>query len=125
MKTKAVCKKSLLGDIIVLLVIVFACVIMLVSTGFNRQKANCVQVYLDGRLVNTLDLDENCSYSPNNGQNIICVSDGCAYMSYSTCQNQSCVLMGKINGGGFISCVPNKVYICATKQDSVFDAVAG
>ncbi len=131
MKNKSFAK-SILGDVIIIVFIVIICVVWAFSSKSEKADITTVQIYLDGQMKKSFQLSENTTYSPNGGKNIIAVGNNEVYMSFSDCKNQSCVKMGSINkNGGFIACVPNRVYVCtkinsdAAKNNAKTDAVAG
>ena len=82
-----------------------------------KEEGNSVEVLIDNKVVATYPLSVNAEYEINGGTNILVIEDGKAYLRYSKCPDQTCVL-GKSFFGNKISyvndeiaCLPNKVII--------------
>ena len=53
------------------------------------------------------------------GELIVCITHGQAYVSESTCPDKTCIKSGKINRSGqLIICAPNRVMLRVIKQNT-------
>ena len=120
-------KKIYRNDLILNGVVVLICLavpFILFFTGRGNEKTAVVS--FDGKECYEVSLSENTKLSVNGVE--ITVSDGCAYVSHSSCPDRLCMKMKKAeNNGDSIICVPNKVSvkIIGRPQDGGADIVAG
>ena len=103
------------GDIILLIVFVVAIVLTIVlATG---QKSLYAEVYIDGRLSYTLNLNEDQTLEILDGAMKLRVENGKIYVAGSDCPEHLCVNSAPIGkDGGMIVCLPNKVVIKTTSK---------
>mgnify|MGYP002446425288 CR=1 FL=1 len=79
----------------------------------HKSPAEIVEVSVDGKVVETLDLakDQELTIdSVSGGTNHLIIKDGEAWVSEATCPDKICVHQGKIHlDGEIIVCLPNKM----------------
>ncbi|MDR2635151.1 MAG: NusG domain II-containing protein [Clostridiales bacterium] len=99
------------GDIAVAL-------LALVVLGFTiwtalRPKGAFAEIYLEGRLIYSLPLDEDTEVSVGGDDHFrVKIENRSVFVSHSDCPGQNCVYAGAINAeGGAIICLPNKIVI--------------
>ena len=90
------------------------------------QEAAYAQVWSDGELIHTLDLnvDRVVEVSNASGSNRIEVRDGRIAVTDADCPDKHCVNRGFCGGGVQIVCLPNKLVIKFVGSVAV-DGVAG
>ena len=95
----------------------------------RAKQADCVRVYVGGRLIAEARLDEArtiVAEQENGSRNEIGIADGRVRMKSSTCQNQLCVQQGwmapenvsKRSMGAHIVCLPNAVDVQLFASDA-------
>ena len=105
------------ADIILVVSIIVVGVIALLLVNSFKKEGKYVEVEVNYEVVATYPLSVNAEYEINGGTNILVIEDGKAYLRYSKCPDQTCVL-GKSLFGNKISrvndeivCLPNKVVV--------------
>lgn len=105
------------ADIILIASVLAVGLSALLVFSLVKEEGNSVEVLVDNKVVATYPLSVNAEYELNGGTNILVIEDGKAYLRYSECPDQTCVL-GKSFYGNKISyqnqeivCLPNKVVI--------------
>ena len=90
------------------------------------QQAGYAQVWSDGKLIHTLDLQVDRVVEVNNdsGSNRIEVRDGKIAVTEADCPDHHCINRGFCSGGVQIVCLPNKLVIKFVGSTEV-DGVAG
>ncbi len=113
------------------LIIIFASLLLVSLAWMALQRllprnALIAEVYSDGRLVHTVDLNKvREPYIFELPHNRVLVEHGQISMHEADCPDHLCVKQGKISGGAYpIVCLPNRVMIRITGGGGV-DAVAG
>lgn len=108
--------------VVVLLAIATALAFMPAEEG----KADCVRVYRDGELVDTLSLNRDGEVEiAGEYTNVITVRNGAAAITGSDCPGEDCVHSGWIRSPGrSIVCLPNRVEIRISGEAEV-DLVVG
>lgn len=105
------------ADIILAASIVLVGLIALLVFNLVKEKGNSVEVLIDNKVVATYPLSVDAEYELNGGTNILVIEDGKAYLRYSECPDQTCVLGKSFYGNKIsyvnqeISCLPNDVLI--------------
>lgn len=113
------------GDfVIVALVLLFSGVLFL--KGFFPAEALKAEIYLDGEIVLSLELDsldEGEKHSVG-GCELLCEKDGVTFLS-SECSDKLCVNRGKLTrAGDTMACVPERVtVVLKASKGNGFDAV--
>ena len=78
-----------------------------------KKPAAQVEITVDGKLVQTLDLNKNADLiidGVNGGTNHLIIQDGTAWISEASCPDKVCVHQGKVSlNGELIVCLPNRV----------------
>lgn len=96
----------LVGGILILALFFFAA-----NRIFFSGPATVVEVTIDGKLVETLDLNKNQEIvidSVTSGNNRLVIQDGQAWIADATCPDKICIHQGKISRDGeMIVCLPN------------------
>ena len=105
------------ADIILVASILVVGIIALLAFNLFKKEGKYVEVEVNHKVVATYPLSVNAEYEINDGTNILVIEDGKAYLRYSKCPDQTCVL-GKSFFGNKISrvndeivCLPNKVVV--------------
>ena len=90
------------------------------------QQAGYAQVWSDGKLIHTLDLqvDRVVEVKNDSGSNRIEVRDGKIAVTEADCPDHHCINRGFCSGGVQIVCLPNKLVIKFVGSTEV-DGVAG
>lgn len=86
-----------------------------------------VEVRENGIITKRLPLIENKTVTIENGsrKNILHIENGTAYISDANCKDKSCVTQGKISRAGeTIICLPHKLSIEITGEDSAIDGIS-
>lgn len=101
-------------DMILIAVILAAAVLLFLGAKLmHKSPAEIVEVSVDGKVVETLDLakDQELTIdSVSGGTNHLIIKDGEAWVSEATCPDKICVHQGKIHlDGEIIVCLPNKM----------------
>ena len=110
-------EKKHIADIILVSSIIVIGLTTLLIFNLVKKEGNSVEVWINDKVVATYPLSVNAEYELNGGTNILVIEDGKAYLRYSKCPDQTCVL-GKSFYGNKISyvnqeicCLPNNVLI--------------
>ena len=99
-------------DIIVIASLLLLSAAVLIATTLSRRGGASVEVTVGGELVGTYSLGIDAVYELNGGTNILTVSGGVAYMSYSNCPDHTCENTGRVRYvGEMIVCLPNRITI--------------
>ena len=101
-------------DMILIAVILAAAALLFLGTKMmHKSPAEIVEVSVDGKVVETLDLakDQELTITgASGGTNHLIIKDGEAWVSEATCPDKICVHQGKIHlDGEIIVCLPNKM----------------
>lgn len=101
-------------DMILITVVLAAAAILFLGTkAMHRSTAEIVEVSVDGKIVETLDLakDQELTITgASGGTNHLIIKNGEAWVSAATCPDKICVHQGKIHlDGEIIVCLPNKM----------------
>lgn len=106
-------------------------VLLAVSLGLSLwllrpQQAAYAQVWSDGKLIHTLDLnvDRVVEVKTDSGSNRIEIRDGQIAVTDADCPDHYCMDRGFCSGGVQIVCLPNKLVIKFVGSTEV-DGVAG
>ena len=106
-------------------------VLLAVSLGLSLwllrpQQAAYAQVWSDGKLIHTLDLnmDRVVEVKTNSGSNRIEIRDGQIAVTDADCPDHYCMDRGFCSGGVQIVCLPNKLVILFVGATEI-DGVAG
>ncbi len=120
---KKVSNRRLIAILAALLVISLA---WMVLARVLPRGALIAEVYVDGRLVHTADLNKvREAYVLELPHNKVLVEHGQISMCEADCPDHLCVKQGKISGSAYpIVCLPNKVIIRIVGKSGV-DAVSG
>ncbi len=83
------------------------------------------EIILDGEVVRTLPLSEDCEFTVNcgGGYNIVTVKNGAVSVTEADCPDKVCVHTGAISGGKVpIVCLPHKLEIRIVSSSGEIDA---
>lgn len=116
--------------IIVAVVAVIAGILAFFLYGVNNDSGAYVQLEVDGKVIETLSLDEDAVReieTDNGGHNVLTIKDGEAEMSEANCPDGICTNHSKIHRNGeSIICLPHKVVVSIVNDHDAdeVDAVA-
>lgn len=116
------------GDLLaIVLVVILAIATALAFVPADKEEAQTVQVYQDGRLVQTLPLSADAETRVEGEYtNIICIREGAAAITASDCPGEDCVHSGWIRSAGrSIVCLPNRVEVRIAGEEAEVDFVVG
>lgn len=85
----------------------------------KNDQGSAAEIYVDGELVRTVSLDEDCVFEikTDYGVNEIQVKDGEIRVSSSDCKNQVCVESGWSSSRGKpIICAPHRLTVKITEK---------
>ena len=100
--------------------IVLAAVLLIIGIAgvlivkYGLKPGSTADVYIDDKLVKTLDLsvDDVYTFQSDKGSNTVEVRDGAVSMKSADCPDKVCVRMGaKKRNGETITCLPHKLVI--------------
>lgn len=111
-------------DIIIIIALLLVGAIMFFALNFLSSNGNMVIIQVDDTVVESLPLDRNIEYSLDNTNKIV-IKDGQAFMQYANCPDKICVHHKPIsNNNESIVCLPNKVVVTVSSNDTEIDGVA-
>ena len=102
------------ADIILLVVIAVTCVIACMFLIFGRDKGKQITIYVDGRVIHTMELDKDGEYmvETEKGTNLVIVENGEAFVREADCPDRVCVKHKSISETGeTIICLPHKLVV--------------
>lgn len=111
MKEKYTTKKR---DIVLAAVLLILGVTGVLIVKYGLKSGNTADVYIDDKLVQTIDLsvDDEYTFQTDKGSNTVEVRDGAVSMKSADCPDKVCVRMGTKNRNGeTITCLPHKLVI--------------
>ena len=93
---------------------------------FRGSAGDRAEVYSEGKLVLTVDLTKDGSYTVEKGEswNELTVRDGRLCVSAASCPSQDCVHAAPANSGAPIVCLPNRLVIRFANSTDL-DAISG
>lgn len=108
--------------------ILFTCLVLIISLCaclfyFNK-SGESVEVLVDGNVIKTLSLKEDCEYKIGEGEklNILAIKNGEAYIKDASCPDLICKNHRAIKRvGETIVCLPNKVAVRVVSIKSGLD----
>lgn len=101
-------------DIILCIVLIAVGITCWLVMWFVLPAGNTADVYIDGKLVQTIDMtvDDAYEFSTDRGSNTVVVESGNIRVSDADCPDKVCVDMGwKSRRGETITCLPHKLVI--------------
>lgn len=111
MKDKYTTKKR---DIVLAAVLLILGVTGVLIVKYGLKFGNTADVYIDDKLVQTIDLsvDDEYTFQTDKGSNTVEVRNGAVSMKSADCPDKVCVRMGTKNRNGeTITCLPHKLVI--------------
>ena len=111
MKDKYTTKKR---DIVLAAVLLILGVTGVLIVKYGLKSGNTADVYIDDKLVQTIDLsvDDEYTFQTDKGSNTVEVRNGAVSMKSADCPDKVCVRMGTKNRNGeTITCLPHKLAI--------------
>ena len=109
----------LLGAIIIIL-------LPLTIALLNTSKGSKAIVKSDGRIIDTISLDKNGTYTYSNdkGYNIVEVTDGKVRVIEEDCPNKYCVNKGYIKRNNeSVICLPHRFEVTVQSKDDDYDII--
>ena len=105
--------------------------LVLVCSALSMQllrpkQATSVQVWSEGKLVQSLDLrvDREVTIQTERGENVLSVQGGKIAVIHADCPDGYCMQRGFCNGGAHIVCLPNRLVIKFVEETEI-DGVIG
>ena len=106
--------------VLILVLLLAAAAGFLVNQAMHKKPAAQVEITVDGKLVRTLDLNQDADLIIDvpvgalvreyGGTNHLIIQDGTAWISEASCPDKVCVHQGKVSlNGELIVCLPNRV----------------
>lgn len=107
------------------IVLLLALAVLLCYLPGYHKPAGQAQIYLNGQLIQTVDLTKDQSFAiEDRYRNEITVSSGKIFFSDSDCPGKDCVHSGSIHTSGrSLVCLPNGLEIRITSQETDVDFV--
>lgn len=106
--------------IIIAAVAVIAGFLVFFLYGLNNAWGAYVRLEVDGKVIETLSLDEDTVReieTENNGRNVLVIKDGEAKISEANCPDGICTNHSKIHRNGeSIICLPHKVVVTVINE---------
>lgn len=101
-------------DIVLAIALLIAGAAGVFIVKYGLKQGNTADIYIDDRLVQTVDLsvDDVYTFRTDMGSNTVEVRDGAVSMKSADCPDKVCVRMGaKDKNGETITCLPHKLVI--------------
>ena len=97
--------------------------LVLLSTA---QPAQQVEVWSDGKLIDTLSLleDQQITVESSNGSNVVTIRDGAVAVTEADCPDGYCMKRGFCSGGTEIVCLPNRLVLRFVGEQEI-DGIVG
>ena len=114
------------NDLILVLLVFAAAGVFFSGHLFTSQKsAGVVEIQIDGKVVETLDLQKERAFKINGGTNTVQIENGKVKMAAANCPDQICVHHSWISRNKeTIVCLPDKVVITIENgEDSGIDVL--
>ena len=111
------------NDLILVLLVFAAAGIFFSGHLFTSQKsAGVVEIQIDGKVVETLDLQKERAFKINGGTNTVQIENGKVKMAAANCPDQICVHQGFISTSLLpITCLPNRLVIRVREEAVCLD----
>ena len=111
------------NDLILVLLVFAAASIFFAGHLFTSQKsAGVVEIQIDGKVVETLDLQKEHAFKINGGTNTVQIENGKVKMAAANCPDQICVHQGFISTSLLpITCLPNRLVIRVREEAVCLD----
>ena len=89
-------------------------------------QADTVEVWVDGKLLRTLSLAEDTSFTvaTDTATNTVEVKNGKIAVTAANCPDQYCVKRGWCSGGAQIVCLPHGL-VLKFRENSALDSISG
>lgn len=113
--------RKIKNDIILVSVLVGVILLAILGILIFRQSGDTVTVTVNKQVYGTYSLNKNAEIEIRSdlGTNLLVIKDGKAYVEHASCPDAICASHRPISyGGESIICLPNKVVIAVSKQDS-------
>ena len=112
-------------DLIIILAVLLAAAMISIPRFFGSDKLTA-EIYVDGRLEETIELSEvesEYTVTPDTEPRVeITVNKGEIYFSYAECKDKLCVKSGKLTSGGeTAACLPARVVISVKSNKNKTD----
>ena len=108
-------------------VLLLAAAVLLCFLPGSKAPASCAEIYLDGKLIKTVDLTVDQTFTVSGRYtNVITVESGSIFVAEADCPGEDCVHSGKISTQGrVLVCLPNGLEIRITSAKEDVDFVVG
>lgn len=99
--------------LLILILLLAAAAGFLINQAMHKKPAAQVEITVDGKLVQTLDLNKDADLiidGINGGTNHLIIEDGTVRVSEASCPDKVCVHQGRVSlNGELIVCLPNRM----------------
>lgn len=106
-------KKSKKELILIVIILSLSCLFLLINRIVFSKPAGQVEITVDGKIVQTLDLSKNTEVVVNGyqgGTNRIVIENGKVHVQEASCPDKICIKQGTIeHTGESIVCLPNRM----------------
>ena len=111
--------------IIVLALVLAVCLGLSVCLMLPGEPAGQAEIWLDGELYRTVDLDRDQEFEvrSDHGTNTVTVKDGKIAVTAADCPDHYCMQRGFCDSGAQIVCLPNRLVIKFVGEQEVDGAV--
>ena len=112
--------------IILFVILVLICIGLSIPMLLPGEASTHAQILSDGQVIHTVDLrlDREITVSTSYGSNTVTIKDGKIAVTEADCPDHYCMQRGYCNSGAQIVCLPNRLVIRFTGEQSI-DAVVG
>ncbi len=115
-------KRKLLFDGILISVLLLAALAAFLIIRAASKPGSSVRISVNGEITEEYPLSVNAEYELSDGENILVIENGEAYVRWASCPDKVCVNSGRISRTGErIVCLPNRVEIRVVgESDEIF-----
>ncbi len=105
-----------IGDVLIVVAII---VLVALTIAFSlKQGSGVAEIYVDGKLVHSVDLSVDDEFDILDGKMTVKVQNGSICVFKSDCKEQLCTHSSPIGKhGGTIVCLPNKVVVVVSTKE--------
>lgn len=109
-------------DFILIAAVIVTAGIIFGATQLSAKNGACVQIEQNGKITQTLPLDENTKTVIKTGENetnTLVIKDGFASVTQASCPDKICVRHKKISKDGeSIICLPHRLVVTVVDKDN-------
>lgn len=117
--------KKYLADILFFILLISVSLFLCLNAFLGKEKGAYAVVRVNGDIVSKFSLNDEGTYSLNDGSNILVIEKGSAYLIDADCPDKLCVNQGKIkNKGEIITCLPNRLTVTIEGGENDVDFIS-